>query len=639
MKKTLAPPPGQDSKGDKLEKKIVEQRREARQRAERKRRSRLAEKKQAAVETLAQAISEMSSMAQEAASSIAELESTFAELGSSSDQISASTEESVSIVTQTAANVNRASSNTRTSLKMAESLQASLGATSDGIMSLVSGVNQNLAATRETTGLLDMLEEQTTAIENTVGGVMRISDEINLNALNAAIEASRAGEHGIGFSIVADEIRKLAESTEKVAGQILGSVGNVRESVNQVKTDLTRLLEQAESDSKRADEIYRKLGGSAQDMETVRAGSSDIDNLLGVHASEMGRILENSEMIAAGSNQIAASLQQAFSSLQQQVKGLESINKNAEDIELQIEALGREEYTENAAEEVATSAEELSAIIEESSAAIQQIVSAIDEISQSAGQQADSAAENGRLADVVARAAEEIKAKAGVSLEKTLSQQKLLSAIKSEASAMIDGIAEMGDAYLESSAKIKSLHASISTLERAVGRLSNANILTQLLAVNGRIESARAGEHGEGFASVSEDIRELVEQSADHIAEVGERIRAVQDTLTSIAADVEAAGVKVRQESEAAKASTARLDEQEKDMADVAAKVREVLGTATQSLEATEIIKNGIDTISQSAEQAGTACQEAAAAASQQSDAMTELAGTAEEIAAQADAL
>ena len=204
---------------------------------------------------------------------------------------------------------------------------------------------------------------------------------------------------------------------------------------------------------------------------------------------------------------------------------------------------------------------------------------------------------------------------------------------------MIEGISNMATALVTSSKKIITLSADLSGLERNVGKMNNVNLLTQLLSVSGRIEAAKAGEHGAGFATVSEDIRQLVEQSADQIAGVSDGTRSIQETLKTIAGDVELIGASVRQETENAKNTTSRLVQMESDIVDMVKGVTGIQQTAEYSHKALEEVKISIDSIGQAAEQASTACEEASAAVAQQAQAMAELASAAEEIAAMADSL
>ena len=204
---------------------------------------------------------------------------------------------------------------------------------------------------------------------------------------------------------------------------------------------------------------------------------------------------------------------------------------------------------------------------------------------------------------------------------------------------LITGISNNVQTTQTSITQVKDLELVSRKIDKIVDAITQVSIQTNMLAVNGSIEAARAGDFGKGFVVVATDIRNLAHDSAENADRIKDMVKSIQDQIGLVGRDLSAIVASALTEVEKAKAITTSLNKIEGDIAEVQKGNQEAVSAAQEIATAVAQVKVGVEQVSAAAAEAEKAAEQASAAAKQQSQGAEELSAAIEEIASLADEL
>ena len=195
-----------------------------------------------------------------------------------------------------------------TSIEFIDNLAKTLNNTS----ALVQGFQEQIQALNEKNGSINEL------VEN----IKYIADQTNLLALNAAIEAARAGEHGRGFAVVADEVRKLAESTNDAAAKIqseMSLIVQVSSDVSSAQGEMLDGIAQSVEITQKSVEVLDVLSSAAKEnLQGVEGALNNLEQQLQASESikeDMNQLVEDTKNAIDGSSKNIDLAQDAIANL------------------------------------------------------------------------------------------------------------------------------------------------------------------------------------------------------------------------------------------------------------------------------------------------------------------------------------
>ncbi len=166
---------------------------------------------------------------------------------------------------------------------------------------MISKIKESTNKEQELSNKVEELKNNTTNIKNILSLISEIAEQTNLLALNAAIEAARAGEHGRGFAVVADEIRKLAERTQ--------------ENLNEINNTINILI-------KEVDEVSESMQKNAQEIETVSIQANDVEE-------KIHEVMDFTKKTNNAINESIQVIKDLITSIENIAQNIKQVNENA----------------------------------------------------------------------------------------------------------------------------------------------------------------------------------------------------------------------------------------------------------------------------------------------------------------------
>ena len=212
----------------------------------------------------------------------------------------------------------------------------------ESLIEVNSSMNSIQQSVNNTSDVINKLNDHSKSIEQITDVIKGISEQTNLLALNAAIEAARAGEQGKGFAVVADEVRNLAEQSGTAAGQVQSLINGIQKEINNVTLVMNKGVNEVESGTKVVNESNKYFELISNEIKNISVNIQDVNSSIENMTNDSSEIFNNLNALGEFSEKVSSDTQNMSAESEEQVASIEEItatSQNLNELALNLEIL------------------------------------------------------------------------------------------------------------------------------------------------------------------------------------------------------------------------------------------------------------------------------------------------------------
>ncbi len=323
----------------------------------------------ATMQQVARGASEQSASLQQTAGSVDQLSRAIEQIAAGAHEQARAVEEATRAVEAVTSAIESVSENAQAGSKEWDATAESAMGGARKANETVVGMDKIKKAMELVSARVSDLGQRSGDIGNIVATIDDIAAQTNLLALNAAIEAARAGEQGRGFAVVADEVRKLAErsstATKEIAALVSGTQAGVREAMS--------AMEQGTKEVEAGYKLATDAGGA---LDEILTRSQNVKKQVAEISAATGSLMELSQAMKGAMHQIIKIVEENAAATQQMTASSEAVASAVE------ATAGVAQENSSASEEVSASTEQMSAQVQQALAAAQSLADTAEEMAK-----------------------------------------------------------------------------------------------------------------------------------------------------------------------------------------------------------------------------------------------------------------